>query len=57
MPISPLSTDLITVGYISRTEGYIEDLSIEQANQYEQLNPGTIFIFVDGDSKVRYLTI
>jgi len=57
MPLSPLSPDLILVGYISETQGYIQDLSVEQANEYEKLNPGTIFIFVDGDSKVRYLTI
>jgi len=57
MQIVPPSIDNIKVGYISRTEGYVHDLSIEQANEYERFNPGTTFIFVDGDREINYLTI
>ena len=57
MPIAPISPDLIRVGYISQTAGYVSDLSVSDANDYAKLNPATVFIFVDGDSKVRYLSI
>jgi hypothetical protein len=57
MPVSPISPDLITVGYISRTAGYVRGLSVSDANAYAKLNPETVFIFVDGDNKVRYLSI
>ena len=52
-----LNSPLIKIGYIDEIEGYITGLTIAQANNYERLNPGTIFIFVDGDGKVRYLDI
>ena len=57
MLISPISPDLIKVGYISQTDGYISGLSVSDANTYERLNPGTVYIFVDGDANIRYLTI
>ena len=57
MPISPTSFDNIKVGYISETDGYIQNVSIADANSYAQLNPETEFIFIDGDEKVRFLTI
>lgn len=57
MSVSTASIDNVKVGYISQTEGYIQGLTISQANAHEALNPGTIYIFVDGDGKVRYLTI
>ena len=57
MPISQTSFDNIKVGYISETEGYIRDISIADANAYADLNPETEFIFIDGDEKVRFLTI
>jgi len=57
MPISQTSFDNIKVGYISETEGYIRDISIADANAYAELNPETEFIFIDGDEKVRFLTI
>ena len=57
MTIAPISTDNIKVGYISETEGYVHHVSIADANKYELLNPGTIFIFIGGDRKVKYLTI
>jgi len=57
MNISPPSIDLVKVGYISKTDGYISGLTISDANSYERLNPGTIYIFVDGDGNIRYLNI
>ena len=57
MPISQTSFDNIKVGYISETEGYVRDISIADANAYAKLNPETEFIFIDGDEKVRFLTI
>ena len=32
-------------------------VSIADANAYEKLNPETVFIFIDGDKKVKYLSI
>jgi len=57
MPITPTSFDNIKVGYISETDGYIQNVSISDANVYAESNPNTEFIFIDGDEKVRYLTI
>ena len=57
MPITPTSFDNIKVGYISETDGYIQNVSISDANVYAESNPNTEFIFIDGDDKVRYLTI
>ena len=57
MPITPTSFDNIKVGYISETDGYVQNVSIADANSYAELNPETEFIFIDGDEKVRFLTI
>jgi len=57
MPISQTSFDNITVGYISETDGYVQNVSLSDANAYATLNPETEFIFIDGDEKVRFLTI
>ena len=57
MPISQTSFDNIKVGYISETDGYIQNVSVSDANAYAELNPDTEFIFIDGDEKVRFLTI
>jgi len=57
MTLEPLSLDQIKVGYISQTEGYIQDLSIAEANEHEKNNPKTTYIFINGDKKVTYLTI
>ena len=57
MPITQTSFDNIKVGYISETDGYVQNLSISDANAYAELNPDTEFIFIDGDEKVRFLTI
>ena len=57
MPIAQASFDNIKVGYISETDGYIQDVSLADAREYARLNPDTEFIFIDGDEKVRFLTI
>ena len=57
MPISQTSFDNIKVGYISETDGYIQNVSVSDANADAELNPDTEFIFIDGDEKVRFLTI
>ena len=57
MPITQSSFDNIKVGYISETDGYVKNVSISDANTYAELNPDTEFIFIDGDEKVRFLTI
>ena len=57
MPISQTSFDNIKVGYISETDGYVQNVSLANANAYAELNPETEFIFIDGDEKVRFLTI
>ena len=57
MPISQTSFNNIKVGYISETDGYVQNVSLADANSYAELNPETEFIFIDGDEKVRYLTI
>ena len=57
MTVSSISTENIRVGYISKTQGYVKDKTIAEANEYERLNPETTFVFVNGDGKVQYLTI
>ena len=57
MTLEPISNTNIMVGYISETEGYVRGLLVPEANEYEKNNPNTIFIFIDGDDKVKYLKI
>ena len=57
MSIAPISNENIKVGYISQTDGYVKNRSVAQANDYEASNPGTIYIFLNGDNKVEYLSI
>ena len=53
---SETTDDNIKLGYISPDRGYIEGLSIIEANRYAEKNPGTQFIFRNRD-KIRYLNI
>ena len=46
MPISQTSFNNITVGYISETDGYVQNVSLADANAYAELNPETEFIFI-----------
>ena len=57
MAIAPISNTNIMVGYISETEGYVRGLLVPEANEYEKNNPDTVFIFINGDKRVEYLSI
>ena len=57
MTIAPTSKSNIKVGYISETEGYVDNLSIAEANAIEKQFPETVFIFIDGDNKIKYIDI
>ena len=56
MSLESISLDNIKVGYIT-DDGYVSGVSITDANAYEKLNPETVFIFIDGNKKVKYLSI
>jgi len=47
----------IKVGYIDPDNGFVDGLTVCQANEYARLNPGTVFIFKTGDSVLKYLNI
>jgi len=53
----PIAESNIKVGWIHPTKGYVKYKSIADANAYEELNPGTEFIFLNGDRKVQYMSI
>jgi len=53
----PPTTDDIRVGYIDPTLGYVDGVTICEANSYAQNNPGTVFIFTDGNNSIKYLNI
>ena len=53
----PPSTNDIRVGYISTDRGYVTGVDICEANSYAKKNPGTIFIFRNGNNDYQYLTI
>ena len=55
--LGAITRSSITVGYIDPTLGYVDNVSINDANKYAQNNPGTIFIFIDGDNNLRFLNI
>jgi len=48
--------DSVRVGYISTDRGYVEDVTICDANKYAQKNPGTQFIFKTRNI-IKYLNI
>ena len=52
-----ISADNIKVGWVQSPEGYVKHKSVDQANAYEKLFPGSTFIFFDGDRKLHYLDI
>jgi len=53
---SETTPDNIRVGYISTERGYIDGLTVLEANRYAESNPGTQFIFRNRD-KILYLNI
>ena len=52
-----VSINNIHVGWVQGTQGYVKHKTVEDGNAYEAKNPGTQFIFVDGDRKVHFITI
>jgi len=50
------SKDDLRVGYISTSRGYVDGVSVCEANDYAKKNPGTRFIFKTRD-KIEYLGI
>lgn len=52
-----LTEDDIRVGYIHPSLGYISNVSKCQANAYAKKNPGTVFLFIDGNRVLKYLNI
>ena len=55
--LGPLSKDLIRVSIIDPNKGLVGGLTVRQANDYAFSNPGTTFIFEDGNNNIRYLNI
>lgn len=55
--ISPILIDNIKVSYANSAGVLFENVSVSDANEYEKTNPGTTFLFLDGDQKYRYLNI
>lgn len=47
----------IRVGYIDSDNGFVEGLSICEANEHAQKDPGTVFIFKSGNNVLQYLNI
>ena len=52
----PATKKDIRVGYIDPDTGYVQNISILEANKYAALNPGTMFILKTRDA-TRYLTL
>ena len=52
----PATKDSIRVGYISTERGFVDGVTVCEANDYAKLNPGVRFIFKTRDS-IRYLGI
>jgi len=53
---SPSTKDGIKVGYISAQNGFVDDVTICEANDYAKLNPGTQFI-LRNRRYIKYLNI
>ena len=52
----PPKTSDIRVGYISTDRGYVQGVTICDANRYAQLNPGTTFI-IKNRERIEYKNI
>jgi hypothetical protein len=55
--IGSLSKSMIRLAVVDPKLGLIGNLTINAANQYASENPGTTFLFLDGDNNLRYLSI
>ncbi len=54
---TPISIDSIRVGYVDPSLGFVDGITVCQANDYAYKNPGTVFVFRDGSNNIKYLTI
>jgi hypothetical protein len=54
---APIQKDIIKVSYANRQGILVENVSVSDANEYEKRNPGTTFLFLNGDNKYQYLNI
>ncbi len=54
---TPISIDSIRVGYVDPSLGFVDGITVCQANDYAYKNPGTVFVFRDGRNNIQYLTI
>ena len=54
---APLNRDQIKIGYIDPKLGFIDGVSICEANNYAQKNPGTTFIVKKNRGKIEFLNI
>ena len=54
---SPILKENIKLSYVNNSGVLVEGATISDVNSYEQRNPGTTYIFLDGDNKYRYLNI
>ncbi len=53
----PVNKNNIKVGWIDIDDGYIDGYSICEANTKARNDPGTVFIFKDGNQVIKYLNI
>ena len=53
----PITKDDIRVGYISTTRGYIQGVTVCEANSHAKQNPGETFIFKPDRKTVQFLNI
>lgn len=54
---APLSRDQIKIGYIDSILGFVDGITICDANAYAQKNPGTTFILTVNRSTIKFLNI
>jgi hypothetical protein len=53
----PPTKDDIRVGYIDPNLGFVEGVTICEANEYALKNPGTTFVFRNGNNVIQYLNV
>ena len=53
----PITKDDIRVGYISTERGYVQAVSVCEANSHAKKNPGQVFIFKPDRKTVEFLNI
>jgi len=53
----PPTKDDIRVGYVDPNLGFVEGFTICEANEYAIKNPGTTFVFRNGNNIIQYLNV